>query len=276
MRDFLRYLWKEWFRQVGEALLVALIVTTYLFTTVQVVGMSMYPTLNSGERVLVPKYRMWLVRLGLDRWHRGEIAIIKPPPGAPNSVAPFPVLGFKFRPYFIKRIVALPGDRVRVERGQLFVNDAPVAETHITSKITPYPDSFPVVRVYRGRVIELAVFGSFVPVDRVPDYLRPVLAMLEPPPPEVVRQSQELPVAYVANLRLAPDYYFVLGDNRTLGGSEDSRIFGPLRGERIAGNASFVWWPPLARGGDGRWRLNLRPLPIPPGFRQVPPPSRTP
>ncbi len=276
MRDFLRYLWREWFRQVGEALLVALIVTTYFFTTVQVVGMSMYPTLKSGERVLVPKYRMWLVRLGLDRWHRGEIAIIKPPPGAPNSVAPFPVLGFKFRPYFIKRIVALPGDRVRVERGQLFVNDYPVPETHITRKITPYPDSFPVVRVYRGKVVELAVFGSFVPVDRVPDYLRPVLEMLEPPPPEVVAASQDLPVAYVANLRLARDYYFVLGDNRTLGGSEDSRIFGPLKGEQIAGNANFVWWPPLARDASGRLRLNLRPLPIPEGFRRVPPPSQSP
>ncbi len=276
MRDFLRYLWKEWFRQVGEALLVALIVTTYFFTTVQVVGMSMYPTLKSGERVLVPKYRMWLVRLGLDQWHRGEIAIIKPPPGAPNSVAPFPVLGFKFRPYFIKRIVALPGDRVRVERGQLFVNDFPVPETHITSKITPYPDSFPVVRVYRGKVIELAVFGSFVPVDRVPDYLKTVLRMLEPPPPEVVAASQDLPVTYVANLRLAKDYYFVLGDNRTLGGSEDSRIFGPLRGEQIAGTANFVWWPPLARGEDGRLVFNLRPLSIPPGFREVPPPSRSP
>ncbi len=274
-RAFFRYLWHEWFRQVGEALLVALIVTTYLFTTVQVVGNSMYPTLRNGERVFVPKYRMWLVRLGLSEWRRGEIAIIKPPPGAPNAVAPFPVLGFKFRPYFIKRIVALPGDRVRIERGQLFVNDAPVPETHITAHITPYPDSFPLVRVYRGEPVALQIGGLFVPLSRLPDYLRPVVGMLEPPPPDLVKRSYELPVTYVPNLRLPEGYYFVLGDNRTLGGSEDSRVFGPLPARQIAGTANFVWWPPLVRTEEG-FKLNLRPLPIPEGFSRVPPPSRSP
>ena len=275
VRAFLRYLWYEWFRQVGEALLVALIVTTYLFTTVQVVGSSMNPTLQNGERVFVPKYRMWLVRLGLDEWKRGEIAIIKPPPGAPNAVASFPVLGFKFRPYFIKRIVALPGDRVRIERGQLYVNDVPVLETHITAHLTPFPDSFPRVRLFKGEITHLQVGGTFVPVPFLPPYLAPVVEMLEAPPSALLEKSYTQPVVYVANLRLPPGYYFVLGDNRTLGGSEDSRIFGPLPARQIAGTANFVWWPPLVRTEDG-WRLNLRPLPIPEGFARVPPPNQTP
>ena len=268
MRDFLHYLWHEWFRQVGEALLIALIITTYVFTTVQVMGSSMEPTLQNGERVLVPKYRMWLVRLGLDRWRRGEIAIVKPPPGAPNSVARFPVLGFKFRPYFIKRIVAVPGDRVRVELGQLFVNGQPVAETHITDEIEPYPDSFPQVRVYQGKVVGIRVAGYYVPVERLEDryrYLKPVLGMLAPIPERVREESMREPVEYVAEIELPEGYYFVLGDNRTWGGSEDSRIFGPLPEERIAGTANFVWWPPLVRD-EGGWRINLRPLRIPEGF----------
>jgi len=276
LRAFLRYLWQEWFRQVGEALLVALIVTTYVFTTVQVVGNSMYPTLRNGERVFVPKYRMWLVRLGFDQWQRGEIAIIKPPEGAPNSVAPFPVLGFKYRPYFIKRIVALPGDRVRIERGQLFVNDYPVPEPHITDKITPYPDAFPVVQLYEGRVVALGVGGMLIPAERLPDYLKPVLEMLEPPPKDLLARSYETPVMYVPNIILPEDYYFVLGDNRTLGGSEDSRIFGPLPGKKIAGTATFVWWPVFTRDDEGRLRLNLRRLTIPEGYRRVPPPSQSP
>jgi len=272
IREFLRYLWYEWFRQVGEALLIALIVTTYVFTTVQVVGNSMYPTLKNGERVFVPKYRMWMVRLGLDEWRRGEIAIIKPPPDAPNAVAPFPVLGFKFRPFFIKRIVALPGDRVRIERGQLFVNDYPVPEDHITRYLTPYPDSFPVVRIYRGEVVSMQVGGLFVPVHRLPDYLKPVLSMIEPPPPDLKARSYELPLTYVPNIRLPEGYYFVMGDNRSLGGSEDSRIFGPLPGKQIAGTATFVWWPPVVRTEEGL-RLNWRRLTIPEGFKRIPPPN---
>jgi len=61
-----------------------------------------------------------------------------------------------------------------------------------------------------------------------------------------------------------------MGDNRTLGGSEDSRVFGPIPDPNIAGRASAVWWPPLTRDEQGRWKLNLRRLTIPPGFRAVP------
>ena len=122
MKAFWDYLFKEWFRQVGEALLVAFLVTTFVFTTVGVVGQSMYPTLRNGERVLVPKWETWLVRLGFMEWRRGEIAILKPPEGTPFSTARFPVLGFSFRAFFIKRIVAVPGDEVYVDRGVVYVN----------------------------------------------------------------------------------------------------------------------------------------------------------
>ena len=33
---------------------------------------------------------------------------------------------------FLKRVVALPGDRVRIERGTLFVNDRQVAEPYVS------------------------------------------------------------------------------------------------------------------------------------------------
>ena len=55
MKAFWDYLFKEWSRQVGEAHRGAFLVTTFVFTTVGVVGQSMYPTLRNGERVLVPK-----------------------------------------------------------------------------------------------------------------------------------------------------------------------------------------------------------------------------
>ncbi|XOB99426.1 signal peptidase I [Deinococcota bacterium DY0809b] len=266
VREFLRYLWHEWFRQVGEALLVAFVITTFFFTTVQVYGRSMVPTLQHGERVLVPKYEMWLERFGLRAWHRGEIVIVKPPPGAPNSVAAFPILGFQYRPYFIKRLVARPGDTVRVEEGRLVVNGVYVDESFITDKIQPYPDSFPRVLVIDGKIVGFQGYR----VSNLPPYLEDALAMLEPVPEEVRLASTARPVEYVGTLRLAPGYYFVMGDNRTLGGSEDSRVFGPIPDPNIAGRASAVWWPPLTRDEQGRWKLNLRRLTIPPGFRAVP------
>lgn len=48
-----------------------------------------------------------------------------------------------------------------------------------------------------------------------------------------------------------------MGDNRTFGGSEDSRTFGPVPTSAIAGRANAVWWP-----------LNrIRGLDIPEGFK---------
>jgi len=268
VRDFLRYLWCEWFRQVGEALLVAFIITTFLFTTVQVYGRSMVPTLQHGERVLVPKYEMWLERFGVRDWRRGEILIVKPPLGAPNSIAAFPYFGFQYRPYFIKRLVARPGDTVRVDRGRLVVNGVYVDESYITDKIEPYPDSYPRLLVADGKVIGFQGYR----VERLPAYLKPAFSMLRPLPEEIVQASMNRPIEYVGELRLAAGYFFVMGDNRTLGGSEDSRVFGPIPDPNIAGRASIVWWPPVSRGSNGRLKLNFRRLKIPPGFLQIPDP----
>ena len=259
MKAFWDYLFKEWFRQVGEALLVAFLVTTFVFTTVGVVGQSMFPTLKNGERVLVPKWETWLVRFGLKEWRRGEIAILKPPEGTPYATARFPVLGFSFRAFFIKRIVAIPGDEVYVERGVVHVNGVPLMEAHITDHLTPWPDSFPGVCYRDGRMTRIITQQGDFPVDLLPTYLRPLKEMLLPPSEGVLARSRLEEACEVGRIRLKKGYYFVMGDNRTLGGSEDSRTFGPVSVEAIAGRANFVWWPIFVRDGNG-FRLNLRRL----------------
>jgi len=259
MRDIWNYLFREWFRQVGEALLLAFLVTTFLFTTVGVVGSSMNPTLLNGERVFVPKYETWLVRFGLMQWKRGEVAIVKPPQGTPNAIATFPVLGFQFRAFFIKRIIALPGDEVSVRDGVVYVNKKPVNEIHITQFIQPYPESYPQVCYQNGKLTALITQQQtrFSP-DQLPAYLKPTLEMLTPPSQEDLQKSNAGENCFNGSLTLKKGYYFVMGDNRTFGGSEDSRTFGPVPTSSIAGRANAVWWP-----------LNrIRSLPIPEGFRQ--------
>ncbi|ADW22659.1 MULTISPECIES: signal peptidase I [Thermus] len=268
MKAFWEYLFKEWFRQVGEALLVAFLVTTFVFTTVGVVGQSMFPTLQNGDRVLVPKWETWLVRFGLMDWRRGEIAILKPPEGTPNATARFPILGFSFRAFFIKRIVAVPGDEVYVERGVVYVNGKPLDERHITDRIAPWPDSFPGVCYKDGRMTRILTQQGDFPVELLPAYLKPLREMLLPPSQEVLARSRLTEACEVGKIRLKKGYYFVMGDNRTLGGSEDSRTFGPVHMRAIGGRASFVWWP-IFVWEEGKIRLNLRRLSPPPAY-QVP------
>jgi len=251
---------------VGEALLVALLFTTFVFTPVWVVGNSMFPTLRNWECVLVPKWETWLVRLGLAEWRRGEIAVLKPPEGTPNSVARFPVLGFPFRAFFIKRIVAVPGDEVYVERGVVYVNGKPLDERHISDYIQVWPDSYPGACYKDGKLTRVITQQGEFSLALLPPYLKPLVSMLQPPDASTVERSWLEETCVVGRIRLAKDHYFVMGDNRSLGGSEDSRTFGPVHKSAIAGRASFVLWPVFVRDEKGI-RLNPRSLPVPPAYQ---------
>jgi signal peptidase I len=221
------YLWGEWIRPIGEAVIIALIVTTFLFTTVGIQGSSDVPTVQNNERVFVPKYETWLHRLGVGDFARGDLVVLKPPKGAPQADRPIPIIGnfvqsATYRPYFIKRIVAVPGDRVRMVKGQLYVNDIKVDESHTT-----------------------AYWKAQKSWD-TDSYLAST-----PEKDLVVPKGQ----------------YYVMGDNRSPGGSEDSRVFGPVKLADFSGRATFVWWPLFARDEKtGSLKLNLRTLPRPAGF----------
>ncbi len=72
--------------------------------------------------------------------------------------------------------------------------------------------------------------------------------------PERVATGQQAPI-------LVPDgHVYLLGDNRAPLASYDSRAFGPVALERVAGRASWVVWPWLRRAEDGHWVWNLRQL----------------
>lgn len=44
-------------------------------------------------------------------------------------------------------------------------------------------------------------------------------------------------------ITLAPDHFFVMGDNRHEGKSKDSRVFGSITSDEIVGKAEFIFWP---------------------------------
>lgn len=57
------------------------------------------------------------------------------------------------------------------------------------------------------------------------------------------------------------DHLYVLGDNRTPLASRDSRAFGAVPTDDVAGRAAWVIWPPLRPTPDGGWALNVRRVP---------------
>jgi signal peptidase I len=278
-------LWRE-VRGYAEALAIAYLVVTFVFTTVGVVGSSMEPNLDggsgrqnllrsllTGDRVFIPKFDTWLRRAGvLGEYERGAVVVLREPANAPTA------LETGRRNFYIKRVIGQPGDRVRIERGQVYVNGHPVDQGFITDsgEIFVAPVDFPRVIVEDGQVVamvadfQMSASGNWLPrlggnnaygVDdpRVQLFYGRVVDNIEVP----AGTPEGVPV--VLDLVVPEGTYFVMGDNRTPSGSEDSRYFGPIDAIAIAGRGTAVIWPPR-RDGEWNWRL----LPAPDAFDAVP------
>ncbi len=204
--------WRRLYKELLEPVLFAVIVTQFLGTLVGVSGASMMPNLRSGERVLVPKYETWLHKAGLGDFKRGDILIFKPPTQAVNEDKPFLNL-WTYRPFLIKRLIGLPGDTVRVDGGEVYVNGKQLDGGFTTSywKTQGCWDT-------GSKIANNAQSGR--------EYA-------------FLKTAREFVVP--------PGHYFLMGDNRTANGSEDSRSFGPVARRDIAGRAAVVVWPPFRK-----------------------------
>ncbi len=112
---------------------LALLLCAFFVRLPQVSGLSMEPHIRSGEYVLINTFAY---RLGTPR--RGEIVAFRHE-GDTRAV-------------FIKRVVGLPGDRIRIVRGRVYLNQAPLAEPYVAHADTR---SFPEVTVPLGSVYVL-------------------------------------------------------------------------------------------------------------------------
>jgi signal peptidase I len=138
---------------VQLAVLAALI-AAFFVRLPQVTGLSMEPHIRSGEYVLINTFAY---RFGAP--HRGEIVAFRHDGDA--------------RAVFIKRVIGLPGDKIRIDRGQVYVNGNELEEPYVQ-----HADgrSFQEVSVPNGTVFVLGdnrsqsedsrIFGP-VPDDRL-------------------------------------------------------------------------------------------------------------
>lgn len=106
-------------REVAEtvlvAVLLALVVRAFVVESFEVQGHSMEPTLHDGERLLVNKF---IYRFSDPV--RGDIVVFRYPLGTNRD--------------FIKRVIAVPGERVRIEEGRVYVDGRPLEEPYLTRR----------------------------------------------------------------------------------------------------------------------------------------------
>lgn len=100
---------------VGAVVLAAIIVL-FVARAFTVDGPSMQPTLHTGERLLIDK-----VTYRLRDPHRGDVVVFRYPSDP--------------RQYYIKRVVGLPGDEIRITGGLLHINGTAIHEEYTIGPI---------------------------------------------------------------------------------------------------------------------------------------------
>jgi signal peptidase I len=111
--------------------LIFALVINVISARVRVEGYSMLPTLDNGEYVLISRLAY---RFG--DYQRGDIIVFRPPmyPDASfwQRIFGLPSFDDKYEDY-IKRIIGLPGDTVRIATGTVYINDIPLIEPYIAA-----------------------------------------------------------------------------------------------------------------------------------------------
>ena len=104
----------SWLRDLMVSVLIAAVVILFLYQPVRVEGTSMMPGLIDQERIFINKFAY---RFGFSDISRGDTVVFWYP-GDPSKS-------------FIKRVIGVPGDKVLVKDGQVFVNGTALDEPYV-------------------------------------------------------------------------------------------------------------------------------------------------
>jgi signal peptidase I len=104
----------SWVRDLAFSVLIAVILIVFIYQPVKVEGTSMMPTLTDQERIFINKFTY---HFGLGSIERGDMVVFWFPLDPSKS--------------YIKRVIGVPGDTVRIEAGQVFVNGQALSEGYV-------------------------------------------------------------------------------------------------------------------------------------------------
>jgi signal peptidase I len=104
----------SWLRDLVFSVLIAVILIVFIYQPVKVEGTSMMPTLTDQERIFINKFTY---HYGLGGIARGDMVVFKYPLDPSKS--------------YIKRVVGLPGEVVKIVDGQVYVNGEALSEAYV-------------------------------------------------------------------------------------------------------------------------------------------------
>ncbi|RAP76884.1 signal peptidase I [Paenibacillus montanisoli] len=173
----------EWVKALAIAAILVLVIRYFLFAPFIVDGPSMEPTFYTGERLIVNK-----VIYDIRKPQRGEVIVFHVPEEGRD---------------FIKRVIAVPGDKVKYEGDDLYINGKKVDEPYLKESIA---EANAQGEDFNNQGADRNFPNANFTTDVVPEGT--VLAF---------------------------------GDNRR--NSKDSRMIGFISTKEIVGRADIIFWP---------------------------------
>ena len=142
-----------WLRDILISAAVSILIITFLYQPVRVEGTSMLPRLEDHDRLFINKFVYRISAI-----HRGDVVVFHYPRDPEKS--------------YIKRVIALPGDRLSIDRGRVLLNGRQLRESYVPEEyrdmrsmaetVIPEDDYF-VMGDHRSISSDSREFG---PVDR--------------------------------------------------------------------------------------------------------------
>lgn len=123
----------DFIKSLVIATVAAMLIITFVFQTVSVDKTSMYPTLKPNDRLILEKVTYYFSKPS-----RGDIIVFKYPKDT--------------REKFIKRVIGVPGDKIKIEDGTLYINDEKQDEKYIKEPMT---GNFPETVVPEGTIFAM-------------------------------------------------------------------------------------------------------------------------
>lgn len=234
----------DYARSFFPVVVIVLIVRSFLFEPFRIPSDSMMPTLYDGDFILVNKFSYGLRLpvtnakiLDLGGPQRGDVVVFRFPPD--------PAINY------IKRVVGLPGDKVRIESDHLFINGEPMTAREVGNFSDGCYQDLHLVEETIGEHTHRSLFCP-TPGELATAPLQSCNRRLDrgyvcPTTPEPGPDHGD-----IVEIEVPSGQYLMIGDNRD--NSADSRYFGFVPEANLIGSAKRIWfnWD-LQRQGGPLW-----------------------